>query len=257
VNPFAVAAAGFSGTGGVPGHSPFRGRQIDTPMKNEPPLAQATPGPDANGPAISAAFTLSPEIAAVLEIAPAKVRRCFAQRHRAVAALDSAPRGQKVKTARIWARKIGVRWRSIFVLRWYFRKRGSVALLNRRQWVRLWTRKTAPGLPEEFIEFLRVLSEQGLTRPEVTRLLSARLAAWRNDDKRAAVPGYTTAPEGTPPRGWTPRNLARIVPAIPRAVVTVELRSDGTTRIVRGKLSNVARHPLFDAVRATKGGGNA
>jgi len=227
-------------------------------MKNEPPLAQATPGLDINGPAIPAA-TIPPHIAALLETAPQKVRRSFAKRCRAVEALDAAPRGQRIKTARVWARKLGVRWQSLFALRSYYRKRGAIALVNRRQWAKLWDgkRKTPPGLPSEFVNFLRVLSEQGLTRPEVTRLLSARLAAWRNGDTRCTVPGYTAPPAGNPPRGWSPRNLARLMPAIPRAVVTVELRSDGTTRIIKGNLASITRHPLFAAISATKGGGNA
>jgi hypothetical protein len=201
---------------------------------------------------------IPPAVADYLQTTTARYRLQFERRCQAIEALDAAPFMQKNVAARLWARRLRIRPESLFSLRSLFHKHGPVALINRRSSYRLWKSQKTRGLPPAFVVFLENLSTVGkLTRPEAHRILLARLDHWRNGDTSAKIPGYATPPQGNPPPGWTARNLVRHLAANRRAEVTIAFRSDGSTRIIRGKLASITRHPLYSVLSATFQGANA
>jgi hypothetical protein len=178
---------------------------------------------------------------AVLENAPASVRRKFHRIKQAIECLDGAKPRHRGKLTRTLARRLHISVKTLYNMRSRCRRIGPVALINRRMW-QAWRKS---NLPVEFCIYIRSLSnEAGLSRPAVLRHLTAQLARWRSSDPLAAIPGYATAPTGNPPPGWSSRNLSRYLRAQPCAEVILKLSADGSTSILRGKLSRLAMHPL-------------
>jgi hypothetical protein len=204
-----------------------------------------------NHNSLPATVPVPANVAAVLATASNRIRRKFEANSQAIVAIGKAPHGKKAKTARLWARRVGRKSKTLINLRSLYVQRGAIALVDRRAFAN--ARNSRSRLPADFIRFLGTLSsKERLTRHEVYRLLADRLVRWRDGDDAAAIPGYLTPPDGNPPHGWSPKNLTRHLPAIRRSKVVVELRSDGSTRIVKGKLARIPRHPLFNALRAQK-----
>ncbi len=180
----------------------------------------------------TAVAKLPAQLTSLLEKAPRHIRRAYQSWLAAVAALDAAPRGQKRRTARVWSRRLGILPSTLWSKRSEFRKHGAIALLDKR-----FSAACGPArrnrLPAPAVQYLNALAKSGpLAAQDIIKVFSRQLKQWRRGNVSARIPGYTTPPQGNPPPGWSPRNLARYLVHEPPAKVvfeiTLQIRADGT-----------------------------
>jgi len=171
----------------------------------------------------------------LLDSAPRKIRRAYELWFAAIAALDAAPRNEKKRTARVWARRLGVRSQSLWTRRSEFRRVGNIALLDKRFSATAW-RARRDGLPALAIEHLRRIGQDtSLTSQAVIKCFVGQLQRWREGDASAKIPGYAVPPPGNPPPGWSTRHLARCLGPRPRPKaarvafeISIQFHADGT-----------------------------
>jgi hypothetical protein len=180
----------------------------------------------------NASAKLPVRLASLLAKAPRHIQRAYRVWREAIAAMDSAPRKEKARTARVWARRLGVMPSTLWTKRSEYRKHGAIVLLDKRFSAACWPARRNP-LPAPAIEHLRALAQSGpLTAQDVIRAFSRKLKQWRRGDSAAKIPGYSAPPKGNPPAGWSQRNLARyLIHKRPAKVVfefVLQFRADGT-----------------------------
>jgi hypothetical protein len=130
-----------------------------------------------------------------------------------MAALDSAPRGATRRTARVYARRLGVSVGVVFSKRSAFRKSGPIVLVDKRASAEFWPAR-GHALPIPAAAHLKKLAgENFLSSESAIRAFRLQLKRWRRGDASARIPGYSKPPVGNPPPGWSARNLARHLPA--------------------------------------------
>jgi hypothetical protein len=182
------------------------------------------------------------QLEALLASAPRHIRRAYHTWLDAIAALDAAPSRKKYRTARVWARRLGVLPSSLWSKRSEFRKHGGIVLLDKRFSSACWSARRN-ALPPQAIQYLRSIAQaDDLTMDGVVTVFSSQLARWRNGDKSAAIPGYDTPPEGNPPPGWSARNLFHYLSPRPRTrservlfEMVLQFRADGKVTFYKRK----------------------
>jgi hypothetical protein len=156
-------------------------------------------------------MSAAPSIDMLLAQAPRAIRKNFALWKEAVRAVDSAPNGRKHRVARKAARKLGVGVQYVFSRCSEWRKRGDLALIDKRHSGACW--QTRHGLPAPAVAHLQALAAEGrLNAQAACRQFIRQLYRWRKGDALAAIPGFASPPVGNPPPGWSFRNLSRLLP---------------------------------------------
>ena len=91
---------------------------------------------------------LPPEVSALLDKAPRHIKREFARWLDAVTAWLAAPRGDKLRTARVHARRLGVSVHTVEAKAGQYRQIGPIAIVDKRWSASAWNR-TKPVAPKE------------------------------------------------------------------------------------------------------------
>jgi len=138
------------------------------------------------------------KLAALLASAPRHARRASDRWLAAIAAMDAAPIKHKGRTARLWARRLGVLPTTVWTKRSEFRKQGKIALLDKKFSANCWRARRPASLPPKAIQHLRKLAQDDrLTLQAVIKVFSSQLERWQKGDNTAAIPGYTHPPSAS------------------------------------------------------------
>jgi hypothetical protein len=178
----------------------------------------------------------------MLADAPRHIKRAYTRWLEAVAALDAAPRRQKARTARVWARRLGVLPTTLWSKRSEYRKHGALALVDKRFSASCWKNRRE-ALPPLAVQYLKNLAQDdSLNMHAVIKLFSDQLARWKKGDSTSKIPGYERPPKGNPAPGWSARNLARYLAPRKRSgrvlfEITLQFRADGTAMWFKRKAS--------------------
>lgn len=188
------------------------------------------------------AADISEEVRSLVSKSPRHIQASFRLWCAAIAAVDAAPNKLKRRTARVWSRRLGVTPGTVFGKRSLFRKCGAMALLDKR-FPQFWPARSNI-LPAPAIACLKALADAGQLSPkDAIRAFAGQLRRWRKGDASAKIPGYEMPPQGNPPPGWTPRNLARYLKTRPKADGG-KVRCEILVRIhYNGKITCIKRSP--------------